>query len=310
MTEAIRSLAASEVPGGANSPTVNVPSLNSGRNELPKVEPSHTESAAAAAATPSTRARQRRAKRTIGSYDRLRPRTRNPSRASRSVGLPSSRMRQSAGVTVKATTNDPISETTKAIPRGRKKRPSIPPRNIRGTNTSAMMIVAKTIAGRISLLASKTTVDFERRSSAGLAAFCLKRRNTFSTSMIASSTRLPTAIASPPSVITLIVSPSASRASKPAASESGSAVSVTSVVRTFRRKSARMTETMIAASRSASTTLRTARSMKSAWRKICRLICTPAGWVRSSASSKASTWSVIASVFVPGAFCSVITTAG
>ena len=38
------------MPGGAKSPTVNVPSLNSGRNELPNVDASQRDSAVATAA--------------------------------------------------------------------------------------------------------------------------------------------------------------------------------------------------------------------------------------------------------------------
>ena len=67
IAEAMRSLAGSEVPGGANRPTVNVPSLNSGRNEVPKVAPSHRHSAVAAPALPITSARWRSVKRSAGS---------------------------------------------------------------------------------------------------------------------------------------------------------------------------------------------------------------------------------------------------
>ena len=48
-----------------------------------------------------------------------------------------------------------------------------------------------------------------RRSASGRAAFSRSRRKTFSTSMIASSTSAPIAIARPPSVIVLMVTPSA-----------------------------------------------------------------------------------------------------
>src|SRR5688572_31155956 len=44
-------------------------------------------------------------------------------------------------------------------------------------------------------------------SGVGECAFCLRRRKTFSTSMMASSTNAPIAIARPPNVIVLTVIP-------------------------------------------------------------------------------------------------------
>ena len=67
------------------------------------------------------------------------------------------------------------------------------------------MTVAKTIDVRISSVASRTTSALGRRSASGFAAFSRSRRTTFSTSMIASSTSAPMAIAMPPSVIVLMV---------------------------------------------------------------------------------------------------------
>ncbi len=54
MALAIRSLAFREVPGGAKSPTVKVPSLNSGRKDFPKVELSQSARIVAMTATPIT----------------------------------------------------------------------------------------------------------------------------------------------------------------------------------------------------------------------------------------------------------------
>ena len=66
-----------------------------------------------------------------------------------------------AGVTVSATRSEASKDTTKAIPSGRKKRPSIPSRDISGAKTSAIMTPSRsTMAGLISLLASKTTSRF------------------------------------------------------------------------------------------------------------------------------------------------------
>ena len=64
------------------------------------------------------------------------------------------------------------------------------------------------------------------RSASGLARFSRSRRTTFSTSMIASSTSAPMAIAMPPSVIVLMFAPNARSARTAAASDSGIAVSV------------------------------------------------------------------------------------
>ncbi|MEZ5979711.1 MAG: hypothetical protein R3F34_16040 [Planctomycetota bacterium] len=46
---------------------MNVPSLNDGRNDVPKVEASHTAAAVASAASPSTAPRKRIATRSDGS---------------------------------------------------------------------------------------------------------------------------------------------------------------------------------------------------------------------------------------------------
>src|SRR5439155_1440916 len=57
------------------------------------------------------------------------------------------------------------------------------------------------------------------------------RRHAFSTSMMASSTTSPTAIARPPSTITLSVAPAARRTATAASSESGMATTLTSAAR-------------------------------------------------------------------------------
>ena len=71
--------------------------------------------------------------------------------------------------------------------------------------------------------------------SGGLALFSRSRRTTFSTSMIASSTSAPMAIAMPPSVIVLMVAPNARSTSTAAASDSGIAVSVIAAARRLAR---------------------------------------------------------------------------
>ena len=74
------------------------------------------------------------------------------------------------------------------------------------------------------------------------------------------------ATASPPSVIVLMEMPISQKAMAVTAIDSGMAVSVMIVVRRFIRKTSSTINTRIAPSRTASTTLTIARSMKSAWR--------------------------------------------
>ena len=195
------------------------------------------------------------------------------------------------------------------MPSGRKKRPSSPCRNSSGTNTMTMMTVANTTELRISLLAANVTAIIGRRSDSGSAAFSRMRRNTFSTSMIASSTSSPIATARPPSVITLIDMPAAHSTTSATPRLSGSAVSVISVVRTSSKNSIRMIATKIAASRSTSSRLLTDSWMKSACRMTLGLTSIPAGMVFFAVASCASMASVSASVLVPGDFCTDNTTA-
>ena len=146
----------------------------------------------------------------------------------------------------------------------------MPERKKSGTNTSITIKVANRIAPRISLDASMITFEAGSRSSSLRAAFSRRRRNTFSTSMMASSTNAPMAMVRPPKVMVLIVTPAASITIAAPTSESGNAVSDISVVRKFHRNRSRMRATRIAPSRSATPTLSTATSMKSAWRKSSR----------------------------------------
>jgi hypothetical protein len=140
-----------------------------------------------------------------------------------------------------------------------------------------MMIVAKTIDERISRVASRTIVAAGSRSPSGFDRFSRRRRTTFSTSTIASSTRSPTAMAMPPSVIVLMLAPAARSARNAVASDSGMAVRVIALARRFARNSKTMTTTSTPPSRSARKTLATATSMKSAWRKMRRSIVIPGG---------------------------------
>ena len=172
------------------------------------------------------------------------------------------------------------------------------------------MTVANTMDVRISSVASRTTSRFGRRSDSGLAPFSRSRRTTFSTSMIASSTSAPIAIAIPPSVIVLMDAPKARSTRIAAASESGIAVSVMAAARRFARNSSTTTTTSSPPLSNALTTLSTATSMKSAWRKILRSILIPSGSSRWSVSSSRSSRAVSSIVFAPGCFWTPTMTAG
>ena len=127
-----------------------------------------------------------------------------------------------------------------------------------------MITVAKTIDVRISIVAFRTISASGRLASTGFARFSRSRRTTFSTSMIASSTSAPIAMAMPPSVIVLMVAPKARSTRMAAASDSGIAVSVMAAARTLARNSRTTTMTRNPPSRRAFRTLSTATSMKSA----------------------------------------------
>ena len=110
-------------------------------------------------------------------------------------------------------------------------------------NATMVMIVACTIEVRISVDASYTTFSDGRRSTFGSRKFSLSRLKTFSTSMIASSTSDPMAMAIPPRLIVLMVKPISLSARIDTSNESGSATSEMTVVRTFIRKKNNTTTT-------------------------------------------------------------------
>jgi hypothetical protein len=97
------------------------------------------------------------------------------------------------------------SEAVKARPRGVKIRPSTPLKRKIGTKTIKMINVAYTMEVRISTDASKTT--WSEGLGAGRSRFSRSRRKMFSTSMMASSTTAPMAMARPPRVMELMPMP-------------------------------------------------------------------------------------------------------
>ena len=127
------------------------------------------------------------------------------------------------------------SEITKVMPNGANILPSIPERKKRGTKLATIIRVEFKIGIRTSLEASKTTVRTFFCSSLGFCLFSRKRLNTFSTSTIASSTKEPIAMAIPPKLIVLMVSPKAFRVRIATITESGMVINEITVVRIFIR---------------------------------------------------------------------------
>ncbi len=140
-----------------------------------------------------------------------------------------------------------------AMPSGANKRPSIPGKANRGTNTKTTIKVAYTMPD----LTSTEAFQMVSSKDGGLSsnARCFNRRKMFSTSTTASSTNSPIAIANPSRVMTLIDCPRSLNTTTVTASESGIAISEISVVRAFSKKTNKIRATMIAPSRKASTTL-------------------------------------------------------
>ena len=122
------------------------------------------------------------------------------------------------------------------MPSGASIRPSIPERKNSGTKLATMISVEFKMGIRTSFEASKTTDITVLRSASGLFLFSRSRLNTFSTSTIASSTSEPMAIAIPPKLIVLIVSPIHLRASIEVTNASGIVTNDITVVRTFIKK--------------------------------------------------------------------------
>ncbi len=167
-----------------------------------------------------------------------------------------------------ATTSDMKSETRNEIPRGLSIRPSIPDRKNSGKNATIIIRVAIKIDALISFEASKTIVNEDSLSSAGFFLFCRSLLYTFSTSIMASSTSEPIAIAIPPRLMVLIVIPRNLRTRTAPRSDKGMASSEMTVVLKLPRKTSRMIVTNTAPSISARWTFLTDLSIKSACRNI------------------------------------------
>ena len=99
-----------------------------------------------------------------------------------------------------------------------------------------MIRVELRIGIRTSLEALNTTSTTGSRLSGGKALFSRRCFQTFSTSTIASSTREPMAMAMPPRLMVLRLSPNASSTSIVTSSDSGRVIREMTVVRKLARK--------------------------------------------------------------------------
>ena len=153
-----------------------------------------------------------------------------------------------------------------AIASGRNSEPAAPVRKKTGTNTMQIESVDTKVGIAICCAPSRIAV------SSGFPASAL--RWMFSIATVASSTRMPTASASPPSVITLVVWPSAPSAMIEQRIASGIESATIRVERQLPRKSRIMSAVRQAASTASRTTPLSAARTKSDWsasRSILRL---------------------------------------
>ena len=132
-------------------------------------------------------------------------------------------------MSVRATSSENSTATVTVKPNGRKNSPAMPPMNATGMNTAQIVSVVATTARPISIAASIA-------ASRGFLPM-RKCRTMFSTSTIASSTRMPTTSVSASSVRMFSVKPSAQMAQNVGMIDSGSASADTSVARQSRRNS-------------------------------------------------------------------------
>ncbi len=193
-----------EVPGSDVSPIFKVPSLNSGRNERPIPGISAILPTKRIRTPTSTALRHLKQNSKIGVYLVSRKRV---SRLFFCGLLPVSTSSQAlmAGVKISATSSDATIVVTYATPSGIRRRPSRPVRNRNGRNTTTMVKLASTIGPLISDDALLTISKNAFLSASDLPLFSCRRRKTFSTNTMASSTSTPIAIAIPPSVMVLNV---------------------------------------------------------------------------------------------------------
>ncbi len=163
----------------------------------------------------------------------------------------------SVGTSVREITYDAIMANTTAMASGRNSEPAAPLRKKMGTNTMQIASVDTSVGTAIC-----PAPCMMARSMSGS---CSCMRWMFSIPTVASSTSTPTASASPPSVITLSVWPSAHSTVTLTRMESGMESATMSVLRQLPRKSRIIAAVRHAAMRASTTTPSSAAFTKSDW---------------------------------------------
>ena len=241
MRATISSVSSTRVPTGARTRMMNWLSSEGGKNSVPMSGRIATAVAASARMPPISvlgcpSAQPRARWYSSSSRSSMRPlqssaRVYRLRRAAGASGL--SQCRQSRGVTVRETRKEAKSEHEMVKVSGMKRSLAWPSRKTVGMKTTMVVIVDTKMGMATSRAASITA---RRRGLSGM----LRCRLMFSSSTMESSTRRPTARASPPSVKILSVCPSMCMATSVRSSESGMAIEMMTVETNERRKS-RMT---------------------------------------------------------------------
>ena len=197
-----------------------------------------------------------------------------------------------------------IKEMMKVRPRGFSMRPSMPDRKNSGRKLAMMIKVELSIGILTSFDASYTT------SRTSLPRDCRSRLKTFSTSTMESSTSEPIAMAIPPRLIVLTVSPMNFETRRVTRIDSGIETKEMRVVLQFMRNMKRTKTTNMPPSMRDFLTLEIEPSMKRDWRNISELTLTSEGRDALISSRALSSFLVSSRLFVFGCFVTVSTTAG
>lgn len=166
----------------------------------------------------------------------------------------------STGTSVSARSSAAASANMMVSATGANNLPSSPSSETSGRNTSAMMSRPAETGTITSLVARKTWFS---RGVESLSFTWASRSTTFSTTTTAPSTSMPMAMASPPRLIRLAVSPQARIRIKQMSAAIGSVVATIAAARQSPRNSISSTTTSKVASSSASSTVPTARPIRS-----------------------------------------------
>jgi hypothetical protein len=171
-------VSSSDAPGASSTESVVKPLSPAGENAVDNSGKSASIEKITALATPSVHQRCARHQRTRSRYHAMMC----AGRSGRSCGF--KKYAAIIGVSVRATSNEQSTATTTVKLNGLKNSPPIPLMNATGTNTAQIVNVVATTARPISIAAS---------IAASLGFLPMRKwRTMFSTSTIASSTKMPT----------------------------------------------------------------------------------------------------------------------